>query len=363
MILHLKEDVQNNTVACSECFCDHGLQLTAINIGIEDNEICPNCKSTDGKKLSLNQLEEVAYHFFVYGSFIFCDYGAFPEIQFNNYQETSITINDNLKKDIRIFEESLGIGFFYYGPRAWMYGDIEPLNDLLDPDKRNKVIKRIIQEYPNVTITQNDSPLYRIRKGENLTNNSKYFDSPPDQFLGSGRLDSKGFPVLYTSPDLELCIHEMRAALEDELYVATLIPEGSLNFLDLSIILKENESFTDFESLDIAVNMLFLAGKHAYEITHEISLAAKNAGFDGIVYPSYFSNARKGLMPHQALVYGISNRRIPQFQSIEHSKVAQNIAIFGRPILEGKVKVHSINKLMLTKVSYNYLLGAVNEEE
>ncbi|MFD0673059.1 hypothetical protein [Cohnella sp. GCM10027633] len=104
--------------------------------------------------------------------------------------------------------------------------------------------------------------------------------------------------------------------------------------------------------------MLFLAGKHAYDITREISSTVRQAGFDGIVYPSYFSYIRNGAMPLQASVYGISNRRLPEFQSQEQSIMAQNVAIFGRPILEEKVMIKSINKLVLTNVNYNFLFGA-----
>jgi hypothetical protein len=41
-----------------------------------------------------------------------------------------------------------------------------------------------------------------------------------------------------------------------------MVPRRSLRFLDLSVVLIE-EHVTEFESLDMAIHMLFLAGKHS----------------------------------------------------------------------------------------------------
>jgi hypothetical protein len=93
----------------------------------------------------------------------------------------------------------------------------------------------------------------------------------------------------------------------------------------------------------MAVHMLFLAGKHAYKISREIATAVRTAGFDGIIYPSYFSLLRLGAMPFQT-VYGLSQRRIPTYQEYEQAKAIPNLAIFGRPIQQGKISVQCINK-------------------
>lgn len=95
--------------------------------------------------------------------------------------------------------------------------------------------------------------------------------------------------------------------------MATLAPTRELRLLDLSVLLKEEEGVTEFESLDMTVHMLFLAGKHSYKLTRAIAEAARIARFDGLLYPSYFSLLRLGEMPFQT-VYGVSQRRIPQLQ-------------------------------------------------
>ena len=86
---------------------------------------------------------------------------------------------------------------------------------------------------------------------------------------------------MYGSQDLQICVHECRVTAEDELYLATLAPARNLQLLDLTELLSE-ERVTEFESLDMAIHMLFLAGTHAYEITREIARAAHAAGYDGL---------------------------------------------------------------------------------
>ena len=172
-----------------------------------------------------------------------------------------------------------------------------------------------------------------------------------------GRLDSERLPVMYASSDLQICVHECRVTVEDDTYVATLTPNKDLRLLDLTAVLAEPGS-TEFESLDLTVHMLFLAGDHSYEICRSIALAASEAGYDGLVYPSYFSLIKSGHVPFET-TYGISHRRIPQLATLEKSKIAHNLALFGRPLDQGVVDVHCINRLILRKVQYDFHFGPV----
>jgi hypothetical protein len=61
-------------------------------------------------------------------------------------------------------------------------------------------------------------------------------------------------------------------------------------------------------------------------------------------------------MPFQT-IYGISHRRIPQLQDYEEAKSLPNIALFGRPIAEGRVNVLCINRLILSRVEYEFHFG------
>jgi hypothetical protein len=189
-----------------------------------------------------------------------------------------------------------------------MLGELEPLKALQEPDNRAEAISRILDEYSTIEIKPGEV-FYRIRRDPATPGAINEYDSPPILKAGSGRLDSTGFPVMYCSQDLQVCIHECRVTAEDNLFVATLEPTKTLKVLDLTELLQE-EGITEFDSLDMAVHMLFLAGSHSYEIARAIALAAHAAGLDGIVYPSYFSILRTGAIPFETLL-GISHRKYP----------------------------------------------------
>jgi hypothetical protein len=195
-------------------------------------------------------------------------------IQFNehHYGQGDIAPSTWLKNDVKLIEEVAKIGFFHYGPRLWMVGEVEPLKGLQDPTTRPQIIERILREYPESTLSKG-SKFYRLRVKPERPAESSEYDSPPVGLAGRGRLDSPGFSVMYGSQDLDVCIHECRASTEDELYFATLKNQQDLRILDLTHSLEETE--TEFESLDMAIHMLFLARSHSYEIARDIALAAK----------------------------------------------------------------------------------------
>lgn len=305
--------------------------------------------------LSQAGLEVLAHRYFVWGSMWRARYGAAPLIQFNEHQSTSIDIQPWLQSDVCLIERLLGVGFFHYGPRLWMLGEIEPLKALQRSRTRNSIIKRVLAEYPT-RLLKPDEHFYRIRVNPIHPSDKAQYDSPPPEHAGRGRLDIKGQPVLYGSTDLEVCIHECRVTAEDDTFVATLRPTQELRLLDLSVLLREEASVSEFESLDLTVHMLFLAGRHSYRLTREIAESARKAGFDGLVYPSYFSLLRIGQMPFQT-VYGISHRHIEQLHEHEQSKTIPNLALFGCPVSSGTVEVGCIDRLIISRVGYEYHFG------
>jgi hypothetical protein len=343
-------------MACPECFQDQGVKLLATKVAVAKPGACPNCGRNGHKKLRMSELEWVAHTFFVCGTIRLTDYGGAPAVQFNQHQTTSVEFPPWTKRDARLFERFLGIGFFLYGPRMWMVGEIEPLKSLQDSSSRSQVVDRIVSEYPVVTLGR-DTLLYRIRKCPKRPDLENEYDSPPNGIEGNGRLDSKGFPVMYASSDLQICVHECRTTAEDETFVATLEPTRDLKLLDLTEVLNEKD-LTEFESLDLAVHMLFLAPEHSYEISRAISLASHKVGHDGIIYPSYFSLLRTGAMPFKTS-YGISHRQLPRMHAQEKAKIVPNIALFGRPIQDGLLVVRSINRLLINSVDYKLHFGPV----
>lgn len=343
-------------IICSGCFKNHGLRLEAEKIGFYSKNTCSLCGSKEYRKLNKILLEKLAFSFFVRGTIHKVDYGAAPLIQFNEYQSTGVRFENELDIDIKIFEKQLGIGFFDYGPRLWMVGEIEPLKQMkLLNGEEKEIFKKIIKEYP-ITSLSEEKILYRIRKNPEGNLNTTDFDSPPMEFLGNGRLDNKENPIFYCSTDLELCLHECRVSSEDQIYVGIFKPSKTLKILDLSVILDED--CTEFESLDLSVLMLFLASQHAYKILQKLSNFIRESGFDGIIYPSYFSMLKTGNIPFETII-GISNRRFNDFKAYEANKIVQSIALFGYPLRDNKLDVISTNKLLLNQVKYDFTMAPI----
>lgn len=344
---------------CSECFNDEGLRIDAFSIGIKNKKRCTNCSSKIGAKLSKAGIIKLCHRFFVRGTIEKTDYGGSPVIQFNNhfFGKSEVALSSWLTKDFKLLEKYGGIGIFFYGPRLWAIGEIEPLKKLQEKNLRDIIIDRIIAEYP-MHILLPEHYFYRVRLNPQKPDDFGEYDSAPDQFLGNNRFDDKELPILYGSPDLDLCIHECRVTAEDNIFISKLSANDSLKILNLCALIDE-PGVTEFESLDLALHFLFLAGKHSYDICRRIAHKIKEAGFDGIMYPSYFSHIRTGTIPFDT-IYGMSIRKIKHLKSFAESQAIPNLALFGRPIVEGKIKVASINKLHINKVHYDVSFGPVS---
>ncbi|MBW8334601.1 MAG: RES family NAD+ phosphorylase [Prolixibacteraceae bacterium] len=362
---HSNNNDEDKILLCSNCFHDEGLKLDASVIGLQDNQKCPNCNSESGHKLTKSLVQQLCYRFFVIGTIQKFEYGGCPLIQFNeqHFNQSDIDVSPWLTEDVYLIEKPGEIGLFYYGPRFWMFGEVEPLKSLQDEAERNQIIEKILTTFPTRELSKKEH-FYRLRKNPKISHNISEYDTAPDEYLGENRFDNIGFPVLYGSPDLELCIHECRATVEDNLFVGKLVPAYPLKVIDLSALIEEDA--TEFESLDIAIHFLFLAGKHSYNICRQIALKAKEKGFDGIIYPSYFSFIRTGAIPFDT-IYGMSIRRIPQLRNYAQSQSIPNLALFGRPVKDQKVTVDCINKIVINRVSYDTTFGPAyhkaNEEE
>ncbi len=356
----MNDDAANTTqfLLCSNCFVDEGLRIDSWKHGVEQEGECQNCKSHDGKKLTREHVLGIAHRFFVNGTTIRFDYGAAPRVQFNehHYGKSDISPSPWLKNDVELIEEAAKIGFFHYGPRFWMFGEVEPLKALQDSATRPQIIERVLKEYPERTLAK-DELFYRVRVNPQRPAEPDEYDSPPLHVAGKGRLDSAGFAVMYASQDIDICFHECRATAEDDMYVATLRPVRGLRLLDLTAALKEE--VTEFESLDMAIHMLFLAKSHSYEISRDIAIAARSAGFDGVIYPSYFSLLRTGGRPFET-TFGLSLRRFhPQAEQYAKAYMIPNFALFGRPIEQSDVTVKCIDRMILTQIGYLGHFGPV----
>lgn len=313
---------------CSECFNDEGLKLTCEKFGIDNNDSCPNCNKNNGYKISVEQLSEITREYFVNGSYYQSEFGGSSLLMFNEHQKTDVDFGKYLKSDVELIEKILGIGFFYYAPRLFNLGLIEQLENLKNSDSNEEVLKEIIGKFPT-RILNKDDYFFRLRKNVSNPNDENQFDSPPLKYSGKGRLDSEDLNILYGSENIEICLHECRVSIIDELYLAKLVPLTDLKILDLSAEIKEDG--TEFESLALSLHHIFRAEEHSYEICRKIAKFAFSKGYDGIIFPSYFSKIKTESIP--------------------------NIALFNSPVNDGKVIVSSIDRIKIDKVDYSYTFG------
>ncbi|MCW0983527.1 RES family NAD+ phosphorylase [Agrobacterium sp. BT-220-3] len=322
---------------CSACFKDDGLRIESEKVGSKIISRCANCSNLHGHKLTSENLQDLVQHFFWDGSFFRSEFGGASRIVSNpyRYKDSDVTFAPWLSDDAELLQETLEIGLFHYGPPLWRVGEIEPLKRLKSRKSRKKAASDLIDDFPAFE-AQPDFIFCRLRTGitDGKEADISQYDAPPDRFLGTGRLDSESFPVLYGSQDLEICFHECKITLPQESFVAHIHPTRALRLLDMRAEIK-NDGPTEFESKNLAIHYLFSAGNVSYDITRSISFAAAEKGYEGIIYPSYFSSWK----PEK--IY--------------------NIAIFGRPISDGRLAVRSINRAFLRQASYQYRLGPVFE--
>jgi hypothetical protein len=345
-------------IVCSKCFKDQGLKLFAYHIGKVSLKDCPNCKASDGKKLDKRLLDFLVSEFFERGSTQRFTYGAAPSIMLVKQTGCHLAASKLLKKDMELIRRVLQVGFVHSAPKAWRYGENECLRSLRKDTERHTIIQRIINEYPSCSLPKGGR-FYRLRPTRPLSPSNPYeYDSRPRTIQRYGRLDSKDLSVMYASHNIQVCIHECRATAESDSYLATLAPKRNLKLLNLTELLNE-EDVTEFESLDIAVHMLFLAAKHSYNISRSIAIHAHKVGYDGLLYPSFYSLALSGARPLETIGYGNSIRRFPELTGYAKSHIFPNIALFGRPIEEGLINVECINRLIIKKALYDIQFGPV----
>lgn len=302
----------------------------ARRLGNKSRTKCKNCSSTSGHKLNEEEVNQLAWSFFVEGSYMKTYYGGFTRIQYNEHHRPfSRRFEGPLNKDAKLISRKLGIVFFDYWPQEWRIGRISHLEELEKPRSRKNVIKTVLAEYPIRKLGRDDH-FFRLRKNL-IAAESAQFDAAP-RGLSRARLNNDGYPTLYGSDNIEICIHECKATLADELFIAKLCPVRQLKCLDLS---ADGPPWIDaFESLDIALSFLFRAGEHSYPLLTRIAKAARAQHLDGIIFPSYYNQLKR-------------------------TNEIQNIALFGRPLHEGKLRVECINRIMLSEATYEYEFGPV----
>jgi hypothetical protein len=309
--------------------------LEAVRLGSPNGVKCPNCHSTTGVKINKELGVELIRRFFWMGSYVRTDFGGASRIISNehHYHQSDVELPIWLQRDATLLQDLTGEGLFYYGPPLWRLGIISPLTELQDRKTKREAAARIVASFPT-RVLKAGTPFYRIRKNlpADLEQDRSQYDTSPYRRGFAGRLDSRHLRVMYASEDLEICVHECRTTVADVCYVATLKAERDLKLLDFCA--EIDEAMSPFESIALALRFLFSAEAHSYPHTQLIAEQAAAAGYEGLVYPSYFSLVKATSVP--------------------------NLAIFGFPIRDGAISVSCINRAMLDQANYSIRFGPVS---
>lgn len=135
-----------------------------------------------------------------------------------------------------------------------------------------------------------DQHLYRARvKTANLNAVITEFDFPPARFVGEGRYNHAGGPVLYIASDLETCKAETR---NENILTIKFKTDTPLKIFDLT---SDFRDIREHEELLICLAYSALVSapqdeegfhKPHYTVSRFVADCAKSAGFDAIKYPS-----------------------------------------------------------------------------
>jgi len=331
---------------CTLCLRNFGLRQEAKKVAGELlQEPCPNCSQIGGVALDKGATEYLMENFFINGSVPPEAGGPAPVYQFNGYRHPGeVTFETELDVDVKLLSDFLGVGLFLYGPPMWRLGYTDHYNALRDygEDKtaahgeKRKVIWDDILTRCIVRSVESGTEIYRVRKGEVLPPALPvYFDTPPEGCAGDGRYHSADLPIFYGSDDIETCLHESRVSLADYIALATFTPSHPIRLVDLSDGIDDSSARTPFGSVEILMRKLAYVGKRDYDLCRELAHEIHNRGFDGFFFTSYFSQA--------------------------HKNGLRNIALFGRPAIEEKLRLISVNRIRLTSVAYEYAFGPSND--
>ena len=319
-------------IACSDCFGNDGLRHVLGRHGSASDLACPRCYSTRGRKLDLARLEAGAQEFFVQGSV--APETLAPMFQLNALNPSPALLDPTLAADADLLRSLAGLVVFDYGPPMWQLGYTDHYHEFREGDPA-AVADALVGIAAAVTVASGTA-LYRIRRNLDVgpdVLDPATFDPPPATVAREpGRWDDLGVPVLYVSDDVELCLHECRVALADEIVLATLVSTRDLNLLDLPqgigpggpTPFEDGALFADFMSRSRRDDWL--------GICRAVAAAARRAGYDGLRYTSYYSFAME-------------------------REAGLNLALFGCPLAEGTLRVRSVNRVRLTSIGYRFGFG------
>ena len=321
-------------MVCSNCLKNLGLRIEAEKIGAQNNTPCERCSSKDGFKLNITSIQKLIIRFFQFGS-IDSSYQLPVYVLSINSSKEILPFNGDIATDLRLLNEESGYNVDYHGPPLRDLGYTEISSRIEDVHNETKekidlILDELLSKFTRKTL-EKDFQVFRIRKNLINPNNDKEFDSPPKDLIVENRLNDSETSIFYCSNDINTCIHEVKATVYDDLYLATFRLLKPLNILSL-LEYKSGISFEDLNDHISFISYLFRTDLD-YKTCQLLAKRAKNLGYDGLEYYSFFSK--------------VSADRI------------SNIALFGFPIRDNILKLESINKIRFERIEYKLNFGPV----
>lgn len=322
-------------VACPNCFANLGFRRSAELSAVRSSGVCGQCGRDTNLKLTKDALATAVEEFFVGGSYI--SETIAPVYQVNDCNPNPATFDPTLAGDAALACGITGQVAFHYGPPLWRLGLTDHYYSFEAGGSAREEAARALVSSANTLEISAGSQFFRVRlnaRADEGIATASAFDPPPIGIKREpGRWDDLDRPVLYVADDIELCLHECRATISDEIVVATVEVIRPLKILDLSASI-EFLSGTPFEDPNIFITVMCLSRGSWLDYCRCISRIAESIGFDGIRYVSYYSRAK-------------------------HDRKSLNLALFGRPLENGLMKIQSVNRVRIDDMAYKFKFGPV----
>lgn len=337
---------------CSNCFSTFALRKISEQKGLPSTEACLACGSPDGKKLNEQTTEEVMKVFFESGSVHSKDsvqpkyrirksnIPAFQQLVLQQEVKADCELVFNAFKLIPVHNQSRFVNMGIWGLNAQLkkFLSQEPTDEAYD--RFTEFMMTTIDKFQE-SVLKTGTKVYKIRKNPKI----ELGLSTPEQFDStdisnrkrmkttiSSRFGGTRLSVLYASFNMETCLHELQVGTDDETILGTLEVTRDLKILDLCE--PKNRGDGSYETTDLAYFMSRLFFSKNYLYSSVFSVAAKSFGYDGVKYRSYFSKIREG-----------------EFY---------NLAVFGKPIADGRIKLCGVNRLRINSINYKFSFGPVH---
>lgn len=334
---------------CSNCFKTIGIKQLSLKRGIESDKVCENCNSKDGKAINETVANIILEEFVIEGT---RPSAILPPIYIHHHgvsnpEDVLSNIDEDSLQDIKLLSKVGVFNINFNMPKTFQAGATYfglAFDELLGANQvSTDHTKQLLDKLDEVLLYYQSRQLeigeniFRIRINPKNPELESDFDTPPFVYRkANNRLNDIDFPVFYGAFDLETCIYESKFDSEDDLFFVHTETTKPIKVFDFSeLIDSQNDIFKEmFAFEDMLYFSHFVFNTYRYiRFTQLISRRIFELGYNGIIYPSYYS----------------------RFRDARYN----NIALFGEPLKTGLLKCKSKGRVIMNKIKYDYSFGPV----